>query len=241
MISSCSITHRFVGCLDLRVFTSNLHTPIYTSAHKLSPLKWKHAAAPPPNWASERCKCLLTHNLVGQNLLSKSQFPLLLRHHNLDLLFELNQRITKSSSSPFILTSSEGNVQRVCCCTAVKGVQFGEKWGTVFRICISPSAFLFNVSDETDTRCLRLRKDGVLCTPDSICAAVCCLTCAVVCRCVDLRHNGEKKKPHRMIQPRCCCCCCLSPQELLRASLNSYPVLFLCGGWNVSLCLKPLE
>lgn len=35
LISACSITHLFVSGLDLHVFTSNLHTPIYTSDHKL--------------------------------------------------------------------------------------------------------------------------------------------------------------------------------------------------------------
>lgn len=140
--------------------------PPHTNLHigpQAVPSGMKTRRGSPSNWASERSGCLFIwqRTWLAKTYCLNPSFP---RSYYIIILISCpNWNQQKHNPTPFLSFSPplKGKVRRVCvCCRAarVEGMRFGEVSGIVsLFICILPSAFLFNTSDETDTRCLRAR------------------------------------------------------------------------------------
>lgn len=155
----------------------------------------------PSKWASESSECLF----IWQRTWSAKTYclnPSFLCCYRIIILISYpnwikqKQNLTQflSSSSPLKERYSKRvAVQLFEVCSLVKSGGLFSFLFALFRLHFFSTCWMKHTHAASG-----LRKDGVPCTPDFICAAVCCLTCVVVCRRVDLRHNG-KKKQHRTI------------------------------------------
>lgn len=156
----------------------------------------------PSNWASERSGRLFIwqRTWLAKTYCLNPSFPC--SYYIIILISCPNWNKRKHNLTPF-LSFSPLLKEKYCVCVAVQ-LQL-KACGLVKCRGLFPFLFAFCRLHFFSTRWMKQthaasgrRNGGVLCTPDFIRAAVCSLTHAVVCRCVDLSHHGRKKH-HRMI------------------------------------------